>query len=157
VNGAAASLTISAEGITTLTYFATDNAGNPEVPKSVTVRIDRTPPSITGLPSAGKCKLWPPDHELVKVATVSARDTLSPIAANSFFVTITSNEPPDPNRPDILITQNDSGFAVQLRAEHSGNVSDRRYDFIAKARDQAGNETTATGVCIVPHDLRAPK
>jgi len=43
----AASVTISAPGITTLTYFATDNAGNVETPKTITVQIDVTPPVVT--------------------------------------------------------------------------------------------------------------
>src|SRR5260370_29259254 len=37
---------MSTEGITTLSFFATDNAGNTESAKTVTVRVDKTPPSI---------------------------------------------------------------------------------------------------------------
>ncbi len=48
VAGPLASFTISNEGTTTVTYFATDNAGNAEAPKTMTVRIDKTPPTITG-------------------------------------------------------------------------------------------------------------
>src|SRR5439155_2914734 len=44
VGGASAAVPISAEGATTVTYFATDNAGNQESPKPLTVRIDKTPP-----------------------------------------------------------------------------------------------------------------
>ena len=47
VAGNTASVTISAEGATTLSYFATDNAGNQETAKRLTVRIDKTPPVIT--------------------------------------------------------------------------------------------------------------
>lgn len=47
--GDQATVTISNEGNTTLSYFATDNAGNVETPPhSATVRIDRTAPEITG-------------------------------------------------------------------------------------------------------------
>lgn len=57
VSGSSTAVTISAEGVTTLTYFATDNAGNQETPKTLTVRIDKTPPappfaSITPAPNA---------------------------------------------------------------------------------------------------------
>jgi len=38
--------TISTEGETALKFFAVDNFGNPELPHRVTVRIDKTPPSI---------------------------------------------------------------------------------------------------------------
>lgn len=48
VQGATASFTISAEGTTTITFFGTDNAGNIEAAKTLTIRIDKTPPSITG-------------------------------------------------------------------------------------------------------------
>lgn len=38
---------ISAEGVTTLTYFAVDNAGNAEAPKALIVQIDKTVPTAT--------------------------------------------------------------------------------------------------------------
>jgi Beta-propeller repeat len=51
VAGHAASAMISTQGITTLTYVATDNAGNQETAKTLTVQIDRTPPvvAVTGV------------------------------------------------------------------------------------------------------------
>jgi hypothetical protein len=47
-SGATANVVITAEGVTTVTFHATDNAGNAEAPQSVAVRIDRTPPTIAG-------------------------------------------------------------------------------------------------------------
>jgi CSLREA domain-containing protein len=44
VAGNTAMVTVSAEGVTTLSYFATDNAGNNEATQSLTLRIDKTPP-----------------------------------------------------------------------------------------------------------------
>jgi len=38
---------ITADGTTTITYYATDVSGNAEVPKSRRVRIDRTAPDVT--------------------------------------------------------------------------------------------------------------
>lgn len=46
VNGSSAAVTITADGSSTVTFFATDNAGNAEAPKTFTVRIDRTAPTI---------------------------------------------------------------------------------------------------------------
>jgi hypothetical protein len=46
VPGDTATFPIGAEGVTTVTYFARDHAGNEETPKTLTVRIDRTPPAI---------------------------------------------------------------------------------------------------------------
>jgi len=48
LTGSSASFTLTAEGITTITFFGTDNAGNVETPKSVAIRIDKTPPTISG-------------------------------------------------------------------------------------------------------------
>ena len=45
------SVTISAQGITVVTFFAIDNAGNQESPKALTVQIDLTPPSISAPPN----------------------------------------------------------------------------------------------------------
>ncbi len=52
VHGSFASVVISSEGITTLTFFATDNASNVESAHSVTIKLDKTPPSIAGSQSA---------------------------------------------------------------------------------------------------------
>jgi len=49
VNGASTTLTLSTEGITTITFFATDNAGNVESTKTLTIQLDKTPPTITPL------------------------------------------------------------------------------------------------------------
>lgn len=46
VAGNSASVPISAEGSTTITYFATDIAGNQESPKTLMVRIDKSPPEM---------------------------------------------------------------------------------------------------------------
>ena len=45
--GASAAINLTAEGKTTITYFATDVAGNAESPHMLTVQIDKTPPTIT--------------------------------------------------------------------------------------------------------------
>jgi hypothetical protein len=55
VAGTSASVPVSAAGITTLTYSATDNAGNTETARALTIRIDPTPPdtSITSAVDGG--------------------------------------------------------------------------------------------------------
>ena len=47
VAGSTASVKFSSEGNSTLTYFATDNAGNNEAAKTLVVRIDKTAPTVT--------------------------------------------------------------------------------------------------------------
>ena len=150
--GGTASVTISAEGTTILSYFATDNAGNQEAAKTLTVRIDKTPPNISGTPAPG-CSLWPPKGNFVQVATVTAADALSGLTPGSFKLTGTSNEPSNPNNPDIVITPNSSGgYVVQLRADRLATGTGRVYTINATATDLAGNTATVTETCTVPHD-----
>ena len=154
--GAAARLVVTREGTTALTWFATDNAGNRESPQQRVVRIDRTGPTITGMPLK-RCTLWPPNHQLVKVAKVRASDDASGLAPAGLVLTATSSEPDDASGdghtgPDIVITD---GF-VYLRAERSGTGPGRTYTIRATATDRAGNTTQAVSVCVVPHD-QSPK
>jgi len=44
---ATATVAIVSEGITKVTWYATDNAGNQELAKTLDVKIDKTPPSVT--------------------------------------------------------------------------------------------------------------
>jgi hypothetical protein len=148
VPGDSTTVAVSADGTTTLAYFAVDNAGNHEEVKTLTVRIDRTPPTLSGLPP--NCSLWPPDHRLVQVAALSARDDLSGLAS-AVAVTATSNEPDNGTgdgdvRPDAVIM----GATVQLRAERAGTGSGRIYTITATADDVAGNTATQTATCTVP-------
>jgi hypothetical protein len=215
VSGSSTSITFTEEGTTTLTYFARDIDGNEEAPRSLLIRIDKTPPVVTtsnapppnangwnnsdvtvrfaatdslsgvqgvsffdvsftlqganqsasqsftdlagnsvsatvnginidktlpvisGMPAPG-CSLWPPNHKLVEVATVTASDGLSGLTASSPTVDGTSNE--GDVASDIIIT----GGTVQLRAEPG-----RVYTLTATARDLADNEATATATCSV--------
>ena len=143
VAGNAASVTISAEGTTILSYFATDNAGNQETAKALTIRIDKTPPTVSGLPTR-ECIIWPPNHKLVKVATVMAADALSGLAPGSFKITGTSN---DSANGQLVITGGPSEFLVQLGAD-----KDQVYTLTATASDLAGNIITQQATCTVPHD-----
>ena len=60
---------------------------------SVTVKLDKTAPAISGMPGAA-CSLWAPNHTMVEVATVTAVDALSGLVPASFQVTGASNQPP---------------------------------------------------------------
>jgi hypothetical protein len=117
---------------------------------SVTIKIDKTPLVISGMPALG-CSLWPPNGKMVRVATVTAADALSGLAPGSFQVTGTSNEPP--SAPEILITPNGTGgYIVQLQADRLGKGTGRVYTLTATAGDLAGNTATVTATCTVPHD-----
>lgn len=47
VPGSSTSVIINTEGVTTVSYFATDNAGNVEAAKTLTIRLDKTAPTVT--------------------------------------------------------------------------------------------------------------
>jgi len=49
-SGDSAEETVTAEGITTLTYFARDNDGNAETPRTLDVMLDKTSPEIVAVP-----------------------------------------------------------------------------------------------------------
>jgi hypothetical protein len=150
VPGHTASFGVATPGVTTVTFFATDAAGNEESPRTLAVRIDTDAPAIDGLPGGG-CVLWPPNNKTRQVAVVSAEDAVSGVA--NLQVTAASNEPTDPNDPDAVVTADGwGGFAVELRAARLGTGSGRVYTLTATTTDFAGNTRTMTASCTVPHD-----
>lgn len=81
VTGSTASLVISAEGTTTITYFSRDNAGNAETAHTLIVRIDKTPPTITATRSPqANAHGW--NNSDVNVSFLCS-DALSGLAAGS--------------------------------------------------------------------------
>jgi uncharacterized repeat protein (TIGR02543 family) len=76
-----APFTISAEGTTTVRYWSVDGAGNSETPKTATVKIDRTVPTIDGV-SLSQSSTSSSDPTL----TVSIADALSGVADASFVL-----------------------------------------------------------------------
>jgi len=148
ISGSSASVIISNEGGTTVTYSATDMVGNNEDPKTLLVQVDKSAPIISGMPALG-CALSPAKHQLVQVATVTASDFLSGVA--QLTVTAVSSEPDSGTgggdvAGDVVI----SGGSVQLRAERSPSGKGRTYTITATASDIAGNIATATATCKVP-------
>jgi hypothetical protein len=148
VTGNPASVPVTAEGITTVNYASVDTAGNSESAKSITVKIDKSGPVISGMPAPG-CTLSPAKHQLVQVASVTASDSLSGVA--SLTVTASISEPDSGTGGgdvpgDIVI----NGGTVVLRAERSPSGPGRTYTIVATAIDLTGNTTTSTATCRVP-------
>lgn len=126
--------------------ICTDAAGNTSQPATVShINIDKTPPTISGMPVAG-CSLWPPNKKLVQIAAITAADPGSAIAPGSLAITVTSNEPVDAG--DIVV----NGGVVQVIADRLGDGNGRVYTVQTTVSDLAGNLATATGTCTVPHD-----
>jgi hypothetical protein len=150
VQGSTATVPITTEGTTTLSYFATDQAGNKEQAQTLTVRIDTTPPTVAC--RASPSVLWPPNGKLVPVqVTVSVTDPNGSGPSGFTLVSLTSTE------GDIATEQ--QGFAVgtastsgALRAARAGSGSGRVYSLAYRASDVAGNTATCTATVSVPHD-----
>jgi hypothetical protein len=148
--GSTASVPISTEGITTLNFFASDNAGNRESGKSLVVRIDKTPPNL--MCSASPAILWPPNHQLVPVTvSVTVNDTIS--GPGNFVLTSVTNNQSQPNNDGSNDIQ---GFTVGtastrglLRAERGQTA--RVYTLIYSGTDLAGNQGSCTVNITVPH------
>ncbi|HYU84047.1 MAG TPA: hypothetical protein VEK80_04515 [Kribbellaceae bacterium] len=141
------SVTLTAEGAGQVAQatFA-DKAGN-STTATYTANIDKTDPVLSGMP-ADSCSLWPPDGELVQVASVEASDALSGVG--SFAVTGSSDEPQETlQAPDVVI----DGGTVRLRAERLGTGDGRTYTLDAGVTDLASNSARQTTTCVVSHDL----
>ncbi|MER6776708.1 MULTISPECIES: OmpL47-type beta-barrel domain-containing protein [unclassified Streptomyces] len=88
-SGASAAVPITANGVTTVTYTATDNAGNTSAPQTITVRLDTVAPSITIVrPAAGTYLYRQP-----VTASYSCTDATSGVA--SCVGTVPNNSPVD--------------------------------------------------------------
>jgi len=151
---AASPLIFSSEGIARRSITAVDAAGNSTVAVSPEVRIDRTPPTLSGLP-AGTCLLRPPNHQQIPVAQVVSSDALS--GPGQLNIQGTSSEPDNglgdgDTSGDIAV----QGGTVQLRAERSGKGTGRTYSVSMVAEDAAGNSAAASFQCSVGHDQGSP-
>jgi N-acetylneuraminic acid mutarotase len=140
---------------TTLTCSATNGAGLSNS-ASVTVKIDKTPPSMHC--SVSPNTLWPPNHKMVTVtASVSVTDLLSGPAGFT-LTSVTSNEP-DEGLGDGDTVNDIQGWAIgtadtvgSLRAERSGHGTGRIYTLIYDGMDAAGNSASSSATVTVPHD-----
>ncbi|MCJ8012665.1 discoidin domain-containing protein [Paenibacillus sp. KQZ6P-2] len=143
------SVVLSEEGIHTLVYWSVDKAGNVEERHTVTVKIDKTAPTLTiGL---DKTSIWPANHNMVKVnATLDSSDTLSGIVS-VVLTSITSNEP-DSGQGDIQANFGSEDTTFSLRAERSGEGTGRIYTIAYTVTDKSGNQAVATATVTVPHD-----
>jgi hypothetical protein len=128
---------------------------------STTVRVvDTLPPVIHGA-GARPNVLWPPNHKMVYVQ-VEARvaDQCGP--ATWEIIDVYSNEPVNglgdgDTAPDWLIARHHLG--AYLRAERSGNGTDRIYSIVIQAKDRSGNlsEPTTVTVTVPKSQGKKPK
>ena len=137
--------TVTGDGSHLLEYRGIDKAENIETTRSLTFRIDATPPSFAGLPAV-PCTLWPPNNSVAQVASISATDAGSGVAPATLGVRVSSSEATVDG--DVVVT----GGNVTLRAKRLGSDVGRTYTIEATVDDLAGNQATASATCTVPHD-----
>jgi alpha-tubulin suppressor-like RCC1 family protein len=136
----------------TVTFSASDAAGNPGTDTSTISVVDTTGPTI-GSVSASPNFLWPPNHNMVPVTvTVSVADACDPSVTCS-ITTVTSNEPENglgdgDTSPDWAIT---GDLTLDLRAERSGKGTERVYTITVTCTDDSGNSATKTVTVAAPH------
>jgi hypothetical protein len=154
ITGDSASFVVSTEGITTITFAATDIAGNVEALKSLTIRIDVTPPTCTC--TATPDRLLRPDHQLVPVTVSVEVSDAGSGAAGFTLLSVTSNEPDnglgDGDQPNDIqgFEPGTADTTGKLRAERSGVGSGRIYTMIYEAADLAGNTSSCSTTVVVP-------
>ncbi|WP_420490350.1 glycosyl hydrolase 53 family protein [Neobacillus niacini] len=146
---------VSAEGVNVVHYRSTDLFGNIEDDQSVTVKIDKSAPTLNV--SFNTSVLNDRNHALIPTkALVDGADTLSGLERTE-LVSITSNQPDNENGDGNTIQDiqgadfgtYDTDFLLRAERSESG---DRVYTVTYKAWDHAGNSVIQSNQIIVKHD-----
>jgi hypothetical protein len=138
-------LTADTPGVT-LTCTATNGVGlSASVP--LTIKIDKTPPAISGMPTL-ECSRPPFNHPVLQIDKVIATDASSGLVPGSFAVTVTRDDPSSHAAPpQIAIIPNGQGQFIVLNANRLANGNGRMFSLTATATDIAGNSRTAAATC----------
>jgi hypothetical protein len=152
----AAPFAVTTESASNVVEFrSADNVGNLEQVRSVTIRIDDTPPTVAC--SVSPDRLWPPNHKLIPVtSSVVVTDTGSG-AAGFTLLSAVSSQPDDgtgdgDTRGDISAwTIGAADTAGSLRAERSGGTV-RVYTLTYQGSDVAGNTASCPAAVRVARD-----
>jgi probable HAF family extracellular repeat protein len=134
----------------TLTCRAVNGVGGVSS-RSITVKIDKTPPALSCTPTPSL--VWPPNGDMVPVSiAVSVHDALSGTGA----FTLHSFSVDDPTASPQAVT----GFAVGtpstngfVQALRQGTGEARVYAFTYTSVDAAGLTGSCTARVVVPHDV----
>ena len=127
VAGSMASVSITTEGTTTLSFYATDNAGNVEAANTVVVNLDKTAP-IVGLDPSNSLPAYTNQPSVIVAG--SATDARSGILSAQLSV-VGANTQTIPLAPDM------SGNIIASVAV--GLPGDGAYNIGLQATDRAGN------------------
>ncbi len=110
VPGDAVSVGVAGQGLTTVSYFATDGAGNDEASKSVDVRIDTAAPSTTASVDASGTSA---------TVTLTAVDDLSGVVATTYSV---NGSPATPYTGPFVVSGPGSFDVAFQSADAAGNL-----------------------------------
>jgi uncharacterized repeat protein (TIGR01451 family) len=145
-------------GTTTVTWKATDGAGNFSTATQTVTVIDNTAPTITL--NGQTPSMWPPNHKYqtfsVTNFVTSVFDNCGGVTVNSVVIDhVTSDETENGNGDgnttnDIIIASNCK--SVQLRSERDGGGNGRVYTITFRLTDTHGNVTTADARVVVAHN-----
>jgi hypothetical protein len=113
----------SNDGIHTLSFYATDNAGNAEAPQTVSVQIDTTPPTTT---ASGADTRW---HNKPVTLIFTATDSLRGSGVAATYYTLDDGAPQTYTAPFMLydgthtVTSWSLDWAGNLETKHTGYVN----------------------------------
>ncbi|MGN7764168.1 OmpL47-type beta-barrel domain-containing protein [Paenibacillus sp. 22594] len=138
------------EGIYTVGYRSTDQAGNVEPIKTLELKIDKTAPALTV--QLDTTTLWPANHKMVTIhAALNPGDATSGVES-VILTSITINEP-DSGQGDIQASVGTAATSFSLRAEKGKDKAvGRIYTITYTITDKAGNKETSSVTVRVPHD-----
>jgi methionine-rich copper-binding protein CopC len=136
-----ATFTVDAEGITTISYSAIDNAGNQESPKTLTVKIDKTAPSVSSTsPSNNATGVAAADNISATFSESGSGIDLESISTDTFQVVQLK---PTGNVPVSLgtfsLTDGSEGSQTVTFDPDSSLVKGAYRVTIAGVKDKAGN------------------
>lgn len=121
--GDTSTLTLSAEGINEITYWAVDNAGNIEPQNITIVKIDKTGPEINILSPVGTISIIDP------LVSVTMNDLVSGVASYSYF--FDGNEIPNTTASLDLAYLSPGEHTFQVTAiDNAGNIATVSSTFI---------------------------
>ena len=136
--GSSASVSISTEGETTITYSATDNAGNAEDEQTFTVKLDKTAPdAVSGLSAA-------PGNAKADLSWTN------PTASNLDKVRILRSTSGPANSPEPGDGQSQVYEGTDTSYSDTGLTNATMYYYTVFARDAAGNWSSASSVSATP-------
>jgi uncharacterized lipoprotein YddW (UPF0748 family) len=148
------SFVVNSEGVTTILYRSTDQAGNVEQAKNFIVKLDKTAPkiNITAKPD----RIFPPNGQMVDVEIRgSGSDATSGLAQVSYVVTDEYGTPL--SIPARTLSGNSATWTEVLKVEARREGDDRdgrRYLVTATITDVSGQTAVATKEIVVLHDQR---